>query len=784
MPKLVAAFFACLSAICSAAAAAHPHDGTSEAKLLPLTRGEEGKLVATLPAPGEDGTALRVIHAMRLTSGLGSNPIGLDRGWGNSGEIVRFRVADGRVTAEIENQFYRAHTDNPDEVRAVEQSFARSIIYSTDVIEETGDSVTFDIKPLLMTDLLGLSERLKEDGSGGFTLDKDRSRVAPRGILTFPLNTEIDTEMTFVSSDPGREVRQTSPYPGAVTLTVHHSFVALPDDGYETREYDPRVGTFARPYYDFSAPLEESVQKTFAMRHRLTKDDPLVFYVDSGAPEPVRSALVEGAGWWAEGFAAAGFPDGYRVEVLPEGVHPLDVRYNVIQWVHRQTRGWSYGGGISDPRTGEFIKGHVILGSQRVRQDRMIFEGLAGTAKTGSGEADDPVELALARIRQLSAHEVGHALGFGHNFAASHNDRASVMDYPAPWVIEEDGALDFSRTYDAGLGPWDIATARWLYGEENGDAVIAQAREAGLLYIEDSEGRGVGTAHPFASVWDNGSDPVAELENVMRVRQVALENFESDRAAEGRSAAELRQVLVPVYLYHRYQTAAASKLIGGASYQYAKLGTDPAEVEIVPAREQRTALEAILETVSPEALDIPAHVLSMLTPRADAFQGINRRESFDSATAPVFDHHSAAEAAADITFRALFASRRLERLAQFEAMEGETLGLSEMLDTASETVTEAGGSALAQLVEARFVAALIAADRQDASIAVRGALWETMSELERTFSRSDPGHRQVLAAHLRSHLEAPAPARAPRAEGARIPPGSPIGEACWHCESF
>ncbi len=783
MPRLMT--LAAVLLVLTAAAFAHPHDGSAEPKLLPVERGENGGMIATLPGPGPDGTALRVIHAMRLTSGLGSNPIGLDRGWGTSGVIVRFRVAGGRVTAEVENQSYRASSDNPDERRAVEESFARSVIFSGDVIEETDGSVTFDIGPLLMADLLGLADRLEEDGSGSFSLEKDRSRVAPDGILTFPLNTEIDTELTFTSSDPGPEVRQTAPYPGAVTMTVHHSFVALPEEGYETRDYDPRVGTFDLPFYDFSAPLDEPVRRTFAMRHRLSADEPIIFHVDRGAPEPVRSALVEGASWWAEGFAAAGYPGGYRVEVLPEGVHPLDARYNVIQWVHRQTRGWSYGGGVADPRTGEFVKGHVILGSQRVRQDRMIFEGLAGTANTGSGEADDPVELALARIRQLSAHEVGHALGFGHNFAASANDRASVMDYPAPWVIAKDGELDFSRTYDAGLGDWDRLTVRWLYGEESGDAVVAEARERGLLFVEDAEGRGVDTAHPLASVWDNGADPVDELANVMEVRRIALEAFGPDRLAEGLPRGMLHEVLVPIYLYHRYQTAAAAKPIGGASYQYAKSGQDEGRVVIVPAKEQMRALDAVLRTVTPEALDIPDRVLEILTPRADPFQRPGMRESVAAETGPLFDLVSAAENAADISFASLLAPARLERIAQFEARNEDAPSLDDVLERIVSSVTEGPrrGSrqeTLAAAAEGRLVAHLIAADRSSASLPVQGELRDVLTALRDSFAEDD-GYRGALASQITAHLERNAPPVAPEPIAPRVPPGSPIGGSCWPC---
>ncbi|MEM6745900.1 MAG: zinc-dependent metalloprotease [Pseudomonadota bacterium] len=790
-------WLAVLTCLMMGGALAHPDHETQDNLLLPLKFDDEGKLIATLPTPDEDGVSLRLIHAMRLTSGLGSNPIGLDRGWGNRGEIVLFRISGGRVTAEVENHTYRASADNPLEKRAVAQSFGRSIIFATDVIEETDDAVTADLTGLLMTDLLGLAGRLKEDDGDSFGLDKDRSRVTPGGILTFPLNTEVDTEITFESKNPGNEVSMTAPYPGAVTLGVHHSFVALPEDGFEPRLADPRIGPISMPIYDFSAPLAGSITQSLALRHRLELKDPddpsqgvvkpIVFYVDSGAPEAIRDALVEGAMWWADGFEAAGFPGGYRVEVMPEGVHPLDVRYSVIQWVHRQTRGWSYGGNIRDPRTGEMIKGHVILGSQRVRQDRMIFEGLAGTGQTGTGADDDPIELALARIRQLSAHEVGHAIGFGHNFAASASDRASVMDYPAPWVIARRGALDFSKAYDVGLGPWDVATVKWLYGDPaDGDAVIRQAFEDGLYLIEDPEGRGIGTGHVHGAVWDNGNDPVAELDNVMRVRSIALQNFGTEAAAKGMPASRLREVLVPIYLYHRYQTAAASKVIGGMSYQYAVLGQDEPAVTMAPKDEQMAALEMVLSTLTPESLDMPESILSVLTPRSDPFQYVSREE-FESGTDAIFDLMSAVETAADISLGALFAPARLERIAQNEARGSRRTApsLDEVLSAITDAIFDPDTSsgreqAIAAAVQSRTVAALIKADHASASIAVRAPLRSAMEALaEDLADRRD--HGPLLASQLRTHLDRPAPAAAPEPKGPSTPPGSPIGEDCWHC---
>ena len=789
---------------------------------IPLfVKNEQGKVLALLPAPDEEGVSLRAIHAMRLKAGLGSNPIGLDRGWGNSGAIVRFRLTGGRVTAEIENHRYRATADNPLEQRAVGESFARSIIWSTPLIAKGPDGgLLVDFSSLLTQDLLGLGPRLKEDRGGAFSLDKDRSSVRTENVLSFPDNVEFDADLTFASSNPGPEVRATAPYPGAVTLTAHHTFARLPDDGYRPRIADPRLGAFTLGYYDYSAPLAAPVIQAYAMRHRLQHETPgdpdspiikpIVFHVDPGAPEAIRDALVEGASWWSEAFDEAGFPGGFRVEILPEDAHPLDIRYNVIQWVHRQTRGWSYGGGIVDPRTGEFLKGHVILGSQRVRQDRMIFEGLAGTQKSGTGDADDPVELALDRIRQLSAHEVAHALGFGHNFAASINNRASVADYPAPWVIARgNGTLDFSNAYDEGIGEWDKVTVQWLYGEfdpateqEELDQVVADARAQGLLFSVDGHGRSAGTAHPLASVWDNGADPVAELENVMAVRRIALRDFDESRLATGRPHADLRDVLTPIYLFHRYQLNAAAKVIGGASYEYGENGEDAASVEIATAAEQRRAMDALISTLAPSELDLPEHILRILEPTTDLYRFNVPSETFASATTPIFDFRAAVETAADLTFAALLNARRAERLAQFNARDPNNPSFTELLERIeSEAFSNANAGAreeaIARLVRGRYVFALIALDTAKASQPVKSALHARLTRLAdqlsapaNSASSAEAAHRAWLAHSISSHLSRPAPEQAPSLPGPKAPPGSPIGsspflslaETCWHCD--
>lgn len=787
---------------------------------------EKGKVLALLPAqcPETDhrGILLRFIHAQRLSAGLGSNPLGLDRGWGNSGRILRFRRIGDRVIAEVENHRYRAVTSNPLERRAVSDSFATSFVWSTEIVaEDDNGRALIDLAGLLTADALGLAQTLSRDG-GKVTRADDRSLPDAASLLVFPDNVEVDAWITFTGDEPGREIRATAADPGAVTLIQHHSFVRLPDDGYRVRRADPRTGTFALGFYDYAAGLAEPVVRAYAMRHRLQYNEPgkpesgvrepLVFHIDPGAPERIRQALVEGASWWRDAFAAAGFADGFRVELLPEDAHPLDIRYNVVQWVHRQTRGWSYGGGIIDPRTGEMIKGHVILGSQRVRQDRMIFEGLAGIEAVGSGREDDPVELALDRIRQLAAHELGHALGFGHNFAASTNDRASVMDYPAPWVQVDDlGDLDFSRAYDQGIGEWDKLIARWLYSEfapaadeqEQLDEIVAEAAERGLRFVADEHARSVSTGHPYGAVWDNGADPIEELGNALAVRDQALARFGVDRIATGRPLAALREVLVPIYLYHRYQVDAAAKSLGGLQFSYARRGGPGQRPGPVSPEDQRRALAMLLETLDPERLDLPDEVVRMMPPSYNGYWFEPGEETLPGRTEPAFDLFTAAETAADISFGALLDPTRGERLAAQAAMDTDLPSLTEVISAVrTRLLDDLGGAEAPRLrvisgrLISRYASALMRLDGQSGSaevqVAARTGLRELVSRLERQRDMRD--FRHWLAARIENHLERPAPPADPLTPGPDIPPGSPIGgtstagslnwiaEDCWHCD--
>ncbi|MBO6505557.1 MAG: zinc-dependent metalloprotease [Kordiimonadaceae bacterium] len=757
-----------------------------------------------------DGTLGRYIYAAYLTGGLGSNPVGLDRSRPSDSYILAFKRSGDQVYAFIENHRYRATADNPSEKRAVETSFAQSIIWSGPIAETAEDGrLLVDFTSFLMRDGVGVAEQLKRRGQGSFKIDSKRSFVDTTQTHVFERNFEADAFVTFTGADAGGEVRATTPVPDSVSLVLHTTLLALPEDGYEPRIADERGGVISTSHIDMSADLTGNTAVQLARRFRLELGpdgkvvNPIVFYIDNGAPEPIRGALLEGAQWWADAFEAAGFPGGYRAEILPEGVHPLDARYNMVNWVHRATRGWSYGASIYDPRTGEILRGVVLLGSLRVRQDIKIFEALAGAGKTGTGDADDPVEIALARIRQLSAHEIGHALGFSHNMAASSYGRASVMDYPAPDIrAKEDGALDFSNAYGVGVGAWDKWVTKYLYADYDDTdpsakrAVFKEADDAGLLYVSDGDSRSVGSGHIRGSLWDNGSDAVAELGNVMQVRATALSNFGPSNLRSGESYSALQTKFVPLYLYHRYQLQAAAKFVGGYDFVYRAEGDGRPAPEPVEWSEQLRALDALLNTLSPDTLSISPEMQSILSPRgAGGGDPQFQREAFSGTASPAFSTDEAVATAADLTLDALLHPRRLQRLVEQGRSTGHE-GLSGVLDRTIESIMRtnrresAADTAVRAVVLERLVEHLIAhLDEPATGVAVRAKVRTGLADILQAVDRSRGGLAEYGGAIVKRIEDAFARARTPAVKtpsGPTVPPGSPIGassaEACWHGE--
>lgn len=642
-----------------------------------------------------------ILYVNSLTAGVGSNDIGLDRNQLGDSRVVKFTRSGPKLLMVQPNYRYRAISDNEEERQAVEEAFAQSVLWGFTIEGEENGRLLVDFTSFLLRDAHGIADRLR--GQGSYRLDASRSAMYMDRTKNFPKNTEFEATITFTGDARGGYIRSVTPTPDAVTVRMHHSLVELPDDDYEPRKFDPRAGYFGTSYYDYATPIEQPLVKRFITRHRLEKKDPsaevseavepIIYYLDRGTPEPVRSALLEGASWWNQAFEAAGYKDAFQVKMLPPDADPMDVRYNVINWVHRSTRGWSYGSSVTDPRTGEIIKGHVSLGSLRVRQDFLIAQGLVEAY--ADGEEADPrlLEMALARLRQLSAHEVGHTIGLAHNFAASVNDRSSVMDYPHPLItVDGLGRMDFSEAYDTGIGEWDKRTVIYGYQdfpegtneEEALEGIIAENIEMGLQFISDSDARPQYGAHPNAHLWDNGVSAAEELRRLSKVRKEALLKFGEKNIPEGAPMAMLENVLVPLYLAHRYQVDAVSKVIGGVDYTYAVRGDGQNANKMIEDAVQRDALEAILETLDPTFLALPEKVIELIPPQP---MGYSRgRELFRVHTGLTFDPIGAAESSANHTVSYLLNAQRMARLVEQHARDPQRLSANDVMNALLDAV--------------------------------------------------------------------------------------------------
>lgn len=675
------------------------------------------------------------LYVNSLSEGIGSNDIGLDRGQLGGRRVVFFKKAGNKLLLVEPNQKYRANSNNYLEKKSIKQAFAKSVIWSFPIKELNNDRYIIDLNDFLLNDAHGVSQRLKTTRQGSYSVNESRSSMELDRTKAFPKNIEFDIQLTFTGQPQGDLIKTVTPSADAITVNQHHSFIKLPPLDFKMRHFDPRSGVNAFRFYDYATPVSESTLQEYVVRHRLEKKnpssklsepiEPIIYYLDNGTPEPVRSALLEGGRWWNQAFESIGFKNAFQVKILPDNADPLDVRYNVIQWIHRSTRGWSYGASIIDPRTGEILKGQVSLGSLRIRQDFMIALGLTKAPfEINNNKSKKALEMALARIRQLSAHEIGHTLGFAHNFAASANNRSSVMDYPHPTINIIKGKINYDNAYSTGIGDWDKVSVSYNYSEFNDSVdefdalqdILEKSYLNGHRFISDSDSRPIGSAHSTSHLWDNGANATNELDNLLKIRKIAMNQFSMNHIRVGENYSILEDRLVPIYFLHRYQIEAVVKLIGGLNYNYGVKSNIKYKISPVNSSDQKLALKSLLNSISPTELIIPKSLHSILSPRT--FGNYRNRESFGSQTGVAFDYLGIANSLSDAVIGMILNPQRVSRLIQQEAIYKDQLTfnnvISELINETFKTnVSESYHKSIKEINQANLLKHLMVLSNSD-----------------------------------------------------------------------
>jgi hypothetical protein len=675
-------------------ASVSPTVPAAEERLLPIEfDAATGRVTLIIPRLGEE-----MLYLNTLATGLGTMPPLLDRGQVGTSGVVRFERRGPQVLLVRSNTAHRAEGGGEALRRSVEESFPQTVLASFAIKSEEPGRLTVDATDFFLGDVFDVAGSLRRGGAGSVRVDRERSFIDGAGTGAFPINTEVRAVLSFVTDDPSPTLRRVAPDGRSVTLAQQHTFLQLPDDRMAPRAFDPRAGLFPGTYFDFAQGFDSDYRQRIIVRWRLEPADPaaylrgelvepvkpVIYYVDPAIPEPYRSAFIEGGLWWNDVLQAAGWRDAFRIEDLPAGADPLDARYPMIYWVHRQDRGPSVGPAFVDPVTGEIVGTVVRMDSYRSLVNHDIYMGLLSAAGP-AGLQIDAQEFAMARRRQHMAHEIGHTLGLAHNFVAATQGRSSVMDYPFPLVeLDDNGQLDISRAYRRSAGAHDTLAIRYAYtwfpdaaSEAAGlRELVREAEASGLRFIADAYAP---AHHPYPSVsqWVEGSDMLSALERTTAVRRLLIDRFDERAAQPGEPLAVLNRRFAHVYLHHRYALAGATKYVGGMEFGYALRGENTPITAVIPAADQRRALRAVLAALAPAELHIPTRVAALIPPVPFGYG--DDLTLIGSPGGAAFDPIAAAHSLAQEIVDGLLHPQRVSRVVTFNAQDPANPSLDEVL---------------------------------------------------------------------------------------------------------